>query len=155
MVEKRRPSYLNPRWPAIFSRKIVASNSGTAAIEFAIAAIPLLVMLFGGITYGGVLATMLTMRHAASEGARAGIAGISTCERQTRAETYARDALIFGSVASAATINVQVTANQIQVDIDLNYAINPVTPVLFPVPHELTARAIAYTDGAEIPGSGC
>lgn len=155
MVDRRRVRCLKTRWSAIFSDKVIISDSGAAAIEFAIAAIPVLVMLFGGITYGGVLATMLTMRNAANEGARAGIAGISTCERQTRAETYARDALIFSSVASAATINVQVTTSQIQVNIDLNYANNPVTPVLFPVPKDLTARAVAYTDGAEIPGSGC
>jgi Flp pilus assembly protein TadG len=135
--------------------KSATNSTGAAAIEFAVAAIPVLFLLFGGITYGGVLATLLTMRHAASEGARASIAGVTLCERQTRAENTAHDALLFSSVAGAAVINVDTTANKVEVGISLDYANNPITPVLFPVPETLTARAVAYTDGVELPGSSC
>lgn len=136
-------------------RRVAGDRNGAAAIEFAVAAIPVLIILFGGITYGGVLATNLAMRHAASEGARASIAGMSLCERQERAETAARNSLVFGTLASAATIEVNVTADQVEVELSFDYSSNPITPILFPVPDTISARAVAYTDGVELPGSSC
>jgi len=136
-------------------RRIASDQNGVAAIEFAVAAIPVLILLFGGITYGGVLATHIAMRHAASEGARASIAGMSLCERKERAETIARASLIFTSLAAAATVEAQVTEAQVEVDLSFDYASNPITPMLFPVPETISARAVAYTDGVELPGSSC
>ena len=135
--------------------RVARDGSAVAAIEFAVAAIPVLILLFGGITYGGVLAAHLAMRHAASEGARASIAGMSLCERQTRAETSARDALLFGALAASATIDVDTTEERVQVNLSFDYSSNPITPILFPVPESITAQAVAYTDGVEIPGSSC
>jgi Flp pilus assembly protein TadG len=128
---------------------------GTAAIEFAFAIVPLVILLFGGITYGGVFASKLALEHAASEGARAGIAGLSLCEREERAESFARDALVFGSIASAAVIDVTVTAEQIRVVINFDYAANPISPAIFPVPGLLTASVVVLTDGPELSADPC
>lgn len=137
------------------SRSFFGDTCAAAAIEFALISVPLIVLLFGGITYGGVLASEIALEHAASEGARAGIAGLTLCERKDRAETFAHDALVFGSIAASAVIEATATAEQISVDISYDYAANPLSPVLFPVPEQLTAHVVVLTDGPELPASSC
>lgn len=130
-------------------------RSGAAAIEFAIAMIPLTVLVFGAITYGGVIASAMALKHAAGEGVRAGVAGLSVCERQERAEAVARHALIFSPLVDAAVIVASVTPDRIRLDISFNYAVAPLTPVLFPVPATLSASVVTFTDGPELPGASC
>lgn len=136
-------------------RSALRETSGAVAIEFAIGFIPLLILLFGGITYSGVLATVIALEHAASEGARAGIAGLTVCERKTHAEAVASDALLFGSLSNTAAINATVTEQQIRVDIDVDYADNPLTPAIFPVPENLNASVVVLTDGPELTAASC
>ncbi len=136
-------------------RSWLTGISGAAAIEFALISVPLILLLFGGITYGGVLATKIALEHAASEGARAGIAGLTVCEREERAESFARDALVFGTLAASATVEVTATEEQIRVEIAFNYAANPLSPVLFPVPEQLSAHVVVLTDGPELSVKSC
>ena len=136
-------------------RSLLHDTSGAAAIEFALISVPLILLLFGGITYGGVLATKIALEHAASEGARAGIAGLTLCEREERAESFARDALVFGTLAATAAVDATATEQQIQVDITFNYAANPLSPVLFPVPEQLSAHVVVLTDGPELTAQSC
>lgn len=136
-------------------RSLRNDRSGAAAIEFAIAIVPLVTLLFGGITYGGVLACIIALEHAAAEGARAGIAGITLCERQSRAEAFARDAIAFGSLAASATIEATATAEQIRVDVSFDYAADPLSPPFFPVPEQLNASVVALTDGPELATQSC
>ena len=117
--------------------------------------IPLVALLTGGITYGGVLAAVIDLNHAAGEGARAAIAGVSLCERQSLAESKTRAALLIPAFSDSATINVSVTADEVRIDVSLPYASNSLTPILFPVPTTLTASAIANTDGPEFPAATC
>lgn len=146
-----RPPQKTPAAPRFFA----ADRKGTAAIELAIGMLPLVILLLGGVTYGGVFATVLAMNHAANEGARSAIAGLSLCERQTRAESSAREALIFANLKDAATITGTATADEVRVDITFPYQASALTPVLFPVPETLTASAIARTDGPELAATGC
>jgi Flp pilus assembly protein TadG len=60
-------------------------DEGVAAIEFAIVAPVFLAMLFGIIVYGIYFATWIAVTEAASEGARAAVAGLSTTERTSLA----------------------------------------------------------------------
>jgi Flp pilus assembly protein TadG len=136
-------------------RCFLTDTCAAAAIEFALISIPLVLLLFGGITYGGVLASKIALEHAASEGARAGIAGLTLCERKDRAEAVARDALLFGSLAASAVVEATATEEQIRVDITYNYAANPLSPVLFPVPDQLTAHVVVLTDGPELAVQSC
>lgn len=130
-------------------------TSGTAAIELAISILPLILLLFGGITYGGVLASVLALEHAASEGARAGVAGITLCEREDRAEAVAQDALLFSSLVNGAVIQATATEAQIQLDIVYDYSASPLTPIIFPVPNQLTTSIVVHTDGPELPAESC
>lgn len=136
-------------------RSLLHDTSGAAAIEFALISVPLILLLFGGITYGGVLATKIALEHAASEGARAGIAGLTLCEREERAESFARDALVFGTLAATAAVDATATEQKIQVNITFNYAANPLSPVLFPVPEQLSAHVVVLTDGPELTAQSC
>jgi Flp pilus assembly protein TadG len=135
--------------------RCLADRSGAASIELAIGMLPLVVAIVGGVTYSGVLAAWLTMNHAASEGARAAIAGLTTCERQTLAETKTQSALVFAALSQHAAVSAAVTEADVQVQITLDYGANPLTPAFLPVPDTLTVRVVANTDGPEIPVASC
>lgn len=137
------------------ARSLRNDASGAAAIEFAITIVPLVTLLFGGITYGGVLASMISLEHAANEGARAGLAGLTICERESRAESFARQALAFGPLAGFAVIDATVSEQEIQLDITFDYAAHPISPVFFPVPEQLRTRVVVLTDGPEISVQSC
>ena len=78
----RRKLTADVKAPAAFLRSIGRGHDqGTAAVEFAIIAPVFLVVLFGIIVYGIYFATWIAITEAASEGARASVAGISTSER--------------------------------------------------------------------------
>jgi Flp pilus assembly protein TadG len=136
-------------------KAFVSDTSGAAAIEFAITLVPLTLLLLGAITYGGVIASKLALEHAASEGARAGISGLTLCERREQAANVAQEALVFGQIATTAEVDVTATDNEIRVAISFDYQANPLTPVLYPVPEQLIASAVAHTDGPEFPAQPC
>jgi Flp pilus assembly protein TadG len=52
-----------------------------AAIEFALISLPFLLLIFAIFVYGFYFAAWVAVRHAASEGARASVAGLSVEER--------------------------------------------------------------------------
>jgi Flp pilus assembly protein TadG len=60
-------------------------DEGTAAIEFALVAPVFLAILFGIIVYGIYFTTWIAVTEAASEGARASVAGLSAAERTSLA----------------------------------------------------------------------
>lgn len=60
-------------------------DAGVAAIEFAILAPVFLLLVFAIIIYGAYFATTIAVVGAASEGARASVAGLSVAERQSLA----------------------------------------------------------------------
>ena len=61
-------------------------DSGLAAIEFALIAPLFLALLFGIFVYGLSFGAWLAVRHAASEGARATVAGLNNDERKALGE---------------------------------------------------------------------
>jgi Flp pilus assembly protein TadG len=134
--------------------RIARSATGTAVIEFALAMIPLSILLAGGITYAGVFSMELALSNAANVGARAGIAGASTCERQELAVAGTKSGLAIGD-PDAATISAVVTDSKITVTVSYPYSQNWVTPILFPIPDTLTTTAIALTDDPVLPSSSC
>ena len=62
-------------------------QSGLAAMEFAFVAPVLLVLVFGVVVFSIYLATWIGVVHAAAEGARASVAGLTAAERQSLAAT--------------------------------------------------------------------
>lgn len=67
-------------------RHLPGCERGLAALEFAMIAPILLALVFGIVTYGLYFTIMLGVHHAAAEGARAAMAGLSSGERATLAQ---------------------------------------------------------------------
>lgn len=71
-------------------RRLRACDRGLAALEFALLAPALLMLVFAVVLYSFYFAAWMGVRHAAMEGARAAVAGLSTTERATLAQSRAR-----------------------------------------------------------------
>lgn len=71
-------------------RRIIRSQDGMAALEFALLAPALLMLVFAIIVYSLYFSTLMGVRHAAAEGARAAMAGLSLQERTTLATARAQ-----------------------------------------------------------------
>lgn len=67
-------------------RNLIHDRKGASAVEFALVA-PILLLLVGAVmAYGSIFATSLSLQQMAAETARATIGGLSDAERQTLAE---------------------------------------------------------------------
>lgn len=133
---------------------IFKDRRGTAAIEFAIAMVPVVILLSGGITYAGVFSMRIALQNAANEGARAGIAGATLCEREALATAAARAALTLGHTVEAQ-VSASATKERLTVTIRYPYGQGPLTPVMMPVPDMLQATAVTLTDEPVLPASAC
>ncbi|WP_176598322.1 MULTISPECIES: TadE/TadG family type IV pilus assembly protein [Sphingobium] len=71
-------------------RRLPACDRGLAALEFALLAPALLMLVFAIVLYSFYFAALMGVRHAAVEGARAAVAGLSTAERTALAQSRAR-----------------------------------------------------------------
>lgn len=71
-------------------RRVLACDKGMAALEFALIAPALLMLVFAIIIYSFWFSALLGVRHAAAEGARAAMAGLSVAERSTLARDRAQ-----------------------------------------------------------------
>ncbi len=67
-------------------RGLLRACSGTAAVEFAILAPVLILLLFGIVVYGGYFLIAHSMQQLANDSARAALAGLSDTERQSLAQ---------------------------------------------------------------------
>jgi Flp pilus assembly protein TadG len=72
---------MRPRAMKTFLYRLKRCEDGMAAVEFAIVAPVLLLLVFGVIVYSLYFAAFLGVREAAAEGARAAMAGLSSAER--------------------------------------------------------------------------
>ncbi len=73
---------------------LLRCKSGMAALEFAVLAPALLMLVFSVIVYSIYFTSLYGVRHAASEGARAALAGLSADERSTLAEERAHEVIV-------------------------------------------------------------
>ncbi|TCM15366.1 TadE-like protein [Novosphingobium sp. PhB165] len=69
--------------------RLLRCTSGMAALEFVFIAPALLLLAFGIIIYSIYFSAMIGVSQAASEGARAAVAGLSTSERTSLAQARA------------------------------------------------------------------
>ncbi|KEQ51297.1 TadE/TadG family type IV pilus assembly protein [Sphingobium chlorophenolicum] len=72
------------------ARRLAGCERGLAALEFALLAPALLMLVFAIVLYSFYFAALMGVRHAAVEGARAAVAGLSTAERISLAQDRAR-----------------------------------------------------------------
>ena len=83
------------------------SESGAAAVEFALVVVPLLYVVFGIISYGYMLSYRQALGQAASEGARAAAvvpSGMSVAAKGTRALNALNDSLSSYGVTCAGSV---------------------------------------------------
>jgi Flp pilus assembly protein TadG len=101
-------------------------ESGAVAVEFALVATLLLMLVMGIVSFGLQFGARIVAEQAASEGARAAAAGLSASERQSLASAAANNLLnSYGGIASVNTVSVSdvgtpVTDVQVQVTVDIS-----------------------------------
>lgn len=83
---------------------MLACEKGMAALEFALVAPALLMLVFAIIIYAFWFSALMGVRHAAAEGARAAMAGLSTAERTALARERAQTVIDgYGSLLSSGS----------------------------------------------------
>jgi len=114
-----------------------------AAIEFAIVAPLLIMMMFGMIMYGSWFWMAHSVQSMASEGARAAIAGLDPAEREQLARAFV--GLQVGDLgldSAKAAVEVESTPNVIRVDIAYDASDHPLMALsgLIPSPPKVIRR---------------
>lgn len=128
-------------------------RDGSAAVEFALVGPLFILLLVGGVVYGGWLWMAQSVQHLASEGARAAVAGLDDDERDGLARAAVVGAVAEGSGLDSARTVVTVTtdAGGVTVQIDYDASAHPLMALsgLLPAAPPATIRraAVVRTGG--------
>jgi Flp pilus assembly protein TadG len=102
------------------------AEEGAVAVEFALVLTVLMMLLLGILSFGLQFGTRILAVQAASEGARAAVAGLSDAERQSLAAAAITATLdSYGGIATARTVSVAVAGSptssvRVSVTLDLS-----------------------------------
>jgi Flp pilus assembly protein TadG len=108
---------------------------GVAAIEFAMVAPLLILMMLGVVVYGGWFWMAHSVQSLASEGARAAIAGLDPAEREALARGFVGAQVSdLGLRADRALVEVESTTNVIRVKIAYDASDHPLMALAAIVP---------------------
>jgi Flp pilus assembly protein TadG len=123
--------------------RFIHDRRGVAAIEFAIVAPLLIMMMFGMIMYGSWFWMAHSVQSMASEGARAAIAGLDPAEREQLARAFV--GLQVGDLGldgAKAAVEVESTPDVIRVDIAYDASDHPLMALsgLIPSPPKVIRR---------------
>ncbi|WP_235589584.1 MULTISPECIES: TadE family protein [Sphingobium] len=126
-----------------------------AALEFALIAPALLMLVFAIIIYSFWFSALLGVRHAAAEGARAAMAGLSATERTTLARARAQ-AVIDGYgalLSSGGTPDIQAQADgtgQFKVQVRYDMSGSPMMRYggFIPLPSTTLGASVVVTNGS-------
>lgn len=126
-----------------FLSRFRRDRRGVAAIEFAIVAPLLIMMMFGMIMYGSWFRMAHSVQSMASEGARAAIAGLDPAEREQLARAFV--GLQVGDLgldSAKAAVEVESTPNVIRVNIAYDASDHPLMALsgLIPSPPKVIRR---------------
>lgn len=95
-------------------RRLAWARRGSVALEFAVLAPILLTLIFAIISFGIQFGARLVATQAASEGARASVAGLTAAERTSLANTAVTTMLTrYGGFASARQVVVTPVGNPV------------------------------------------
>lgn len=139
-------------------------KNGVAAIEFALIFPVLFLMLYGLITYSIIFAVQHSLNLAAAEGARASVRYQSQKDDEQMRITAACQAIehnlswikglgvgvsCTSQNGAALEINMEKPEEEnglykLEIFLRFHYAKNPILPVIFPVPEDLTAHAVSH-----------
>jgi len=136
-------------------RPILHCDKGMAALEFALIAPALLMLVFAIIIYSFWFSALMGVRQAASEGARAAMAGLSATERATLARDRAQ-AVIDGYgalLSSSGTPQIEAGADgaglfKVQVRYDMSGSPLLRYAGLIPMPSTTLAATVIVTNGS-------
>ncbi|QWC85441.1 pilus assembly protein [Nocardioidaceae bacterium] len=131
-------------------RAAPGQDRGAAAVEFALVMIPLIVIVFGVISYGFLLSFRQSVSQAAAEGARAAAVAPPTANRQAIASRAISDVL--GADCGSAYVTCSFTlplpevcpSDSICVTVTYAYTADPSKPV-FPVSDLAIPDTLSYT----------
>ncbi|NML90868.1 pilus assembly protein [Sphingobium sp. TB-6] len=136
-------------------RRLLACERGLAALEFALLAPALLMLVFAIILYSFYFAALMGVRHAAVEGARAAVAGLSTTERTSLAQSRAQAVINGYGTLLAAGGGPVVTAGAdatgtFRVRVSYNMSGSPMMryAALVPMPSATVSASIIVTNGS-------
>lgn len=139
--------------PALFWQRLGPNREGIAALEFAFLAPALLMLAFGVIVYSIYFTAVIGVRQAASEGARAAMAGLSPSERASLAQTRAGQVLSnYGSLLGGNVPQVVAAPDSLGVfKVTVTYDMNK-SPIMrygnfVPLPAESVQASVMVTDG--------
>jgi Flp pilus assembly protein TadG len=136
-------------------RRLGRSESGVAAVEFAIVAPVLLMMIFAVIVYSIYFSAFLGVRQAAAEGARAAMAGMSTSERSALAVARATAVMSGYSGLTGVSVAPTITATQqatglLKVSVSYNISSSPIMRYgqLLPLPSPIIKSDVIVANGS-------
>jgi Flp pilus assembly protein TadG len=145
---------LRDMWRWISARALSRNRRGVAALEFAMVAPMFLVLVYGGIVYGIFFATWIMVAEAASEGARASLAGMSASERQSLASTTVNR--VFASYepllsTQNMSLSFPATANQnlfaVSIGYDFSHSPFATFATLVPLPATNPTATVTVSNG--------
>ena len=135
-------------------RHLLRCERGIAALEFALLAPALLMLAFGIIVYSIYFSTMLGVRQAATEGARAAMAGLSVQERSDLANDRADEVIAnFDALTgnpSAATVTTTAQDDVFSVTVSYDISSSPIMRYasILPIPSGPITSTVSVTNGS-------
>ena len=136
-----------------FARRLASCKRGMAALEFVFLAPALLMLVFGIIVYSLYFTAVLGVRQAASEGARAAVAGLSPPERAQLAVSRATQVLTnYGSLLNGSSPRIIAAADglgvfRVTVSYDLSGSAIMRYGNFVPLPTSDVRATVAVTNG--------
>ncbi|UZW57208.1 pilus assembly protein [Sphingobium sp. JS3065] len=136
-------------------RRLAACNRGLAALEFALLAPALLMLVFAIVLYSFYFAALMGVRQAAVEGARAAVAGLSAAEREALARSRAQAVIDgYGTLLAAGGGPVIAAApdatGTFRVRVSYNMSGSPMMryAAFVPMPSPTVSASIIVTNGS-------
>ena len=136
-------------------RQLRTCEQGLAALEFALLAPALLMLVFAVVLYSFYFAALMGVRHAAIEGARAAVAGLSTAERTALAQDRAQAVISGYGTLLAAGGGPVVTAGPdatgtFRVRVSYNMSGSPMMryAAFVPMPSPTVSASVIVTNGS-------
>ena len=118
--------------------RLVRSNHGSTAIEFALIAPALLFVMMGGLEFGRLMWTRSALSYAAEAAARCAAVTPGTCTTAAEIESYAANSIGISSIASSAFTATTASCGHL---VTASRAYQFVASGLFPYSPTLTAQA--------------
>lgn len=139
--------------PRLLLTRLVRDRRGTSAVEFALIAPFLLLLVAAILAYGSLFATSLSLQQLAAETARATIGGLNDDEREDLAQDHL--ALVSGSFpllrADRVTFQFDAGSSTAQSKVTLRYDLTGhpayVLENLIPLPPSPLTYSLGVTDG--------